>query len=77
MARLRGSTRWSSALDGVNAASLALMASVVLLMARAIAPDPVGVAILVASTAALVFTRVGSGWVLLAGALVGLLRTVT
>ena len=76
VATLRGSRRWSSALDGVNAASLALMASVVLVMARHIAPDPVALAILGGASAVLVFTRIGSGWVLLAGASVGLLRAL-
>ena len=76
VARLRDSRHWSLALDGVNAASLALMASVVLVMARHIAPDPVALAILSGATAVLVFTRIGSGWVLLAGACVGLLRAL-
>ena len=76
VARLRDSRRWSVALDGVNAASLALMASVVLVMARHIAPDPVALAILSGATAVLVFTRIGSGWVLLAGACVGPLRAL-
>ena len=76
VATLRGSRRWSSALDGVNAASLALMASVVLVMARHIAPDPVALAILGGASAVLMFTRIGSGWVLLAGASVGLLRAL-
>jgi len=76
VARLRGSRRWSSALDGVNAASLALMASVVLVMARHIAPDPAALAILISAAAVLVSTRIGSGWVLLAGGIVGLLRTL-
>ena len=76
VARLRDSRRWSLALDGVNAASLALMASVVLVMARHIAPDPVALAILSGATAVLVFTRIGSGWVLLAGACVGPLRAL-
>lgn len=76
VARLRGSRRWSSALDGVNAASLALMASVVLVMARRIAPDPAALAILLVAAAVLVFTRIGSGWVLLAGGCVGLLRAL-
>ncbi len=74
VARLRGSRRWSSALDGVNAASLALMAAVVLVMARHIAPDPAALAILGGAAAVLVFTRIGSGWVLLAGGCIGLLR---
>ena len=76
VARLRDSRRWSAALDGVNAASLALMASVIVAMARHIAPDPVALAILSGASAVLVFTRIGSGWVLLAGACVGLLRAL-
>lgn len=76
VSRLRGSRRWSAALDGVNAASLALMAFVVLVMARQIAPDPAALAILSGATAVLVITRIGSGWVLLAGGCVGLLRSL-
>ena len=76
VARLRSSHRWSSALDGVNAVSLALMTSVVLLMARAITPDPVALAILALSAVVLLFTQLGSGWVLLAGAVAGVLRTM-
>jgi hypothetical protein len=45
-------------------------------MARHIAPDPVALAILSGASAVLVFTRIGSGWVLLAGACVGLLRAL-
>lgn len=76
VARLRSSHRWSSALDGVNAVSLALMTSVVLLMARTITPDPVALAILALSAVVLLFTQLGSGWVLLAGAVAGVLRTM-
>ncbi len=76
VARLRSSHRWSSALDGVNAVSLALMTSVVLLMARTITPDPVALAILALSAVVLLCTQLGSGWVLLAGAVAGVLRTM-
>jgi len=76
VARLRRAPRWSSALDGVNAASLALMGSVVWLLARQIAPDPVALAILFTSAAVLLFTRLGSGWMLLAGGCVGLVRAL-
>jgi hypothetical protein len=49
---------------------------VVLVMARHIAPDPVALAILGGASAVLVFTRIGSGWVLLVGACIGLLRAL-
>jgi chromate transporter len=76
IAKLRGSRRWSSALDGVNAASLALMAAVVVVMARQIAPDPIALAIFFVASVVLVFTHIGSGWVLLVGACAGLLRAL-
>lgn len=72
VARLRATPQLSSALDAVNAVSLALMASVVLLIGRGIAPSVWSLAILLVSSAALLVTRIGAGWVLLGGALVGL-----
>lgn len=60
-------------LDAVNAASLALMAAVVVTLARAIGVDLRTLAILLVASLVLIGTRVGSGWVLLGGAVAGFL----
>jgi chromate transporter len=72
--RLRGDPRLTPALDVVNAVSLALMVSVVLVMARAVAAQPLALAIFLGTSLLLLTTRVGAGWVLLVGGLAGLLR---
>lgn len=72
--RLRTSPIASRALDAVNAVSLALMASVVVLMARGIALSVPSLAILLGASLLLVRTSVGAGWVLLGGAVAGLLK---
>lgn len=60
-------------LDAVNAASLALMAAVVVTVARTLAVDLRTLAILLVASLVLIGTRVGSGWVLLGGAVAGFL----
>jgi len=60
-------------LDAVNAASLALMAAVVVTLARALGVDLRTLAILLVASLVLIGTRVGSGWVLLGGAVAGFL----
>lgn len=60
-------------LDAVNAASLALMAAVVVTLARALGVDLRTLAILLVASLVLIGTRVGSGWVLLGGAVAGTL----
>jgi chromate transporter len=72
--QLRRSTIASRALDAVNAVSLALMASVVVLMARGIALAIPSLAILLGASLLLLRTTVGAGWVLLGGALAGLVH---
>jgi chromate transporter len=71
---LRSSARLSRALDAVNAVTLALMASVILLMARGLELSWLSFAILLTAFTLLVRTRLGAGWVLLGGALAGLVR---
>lgn len=69
--RLRASRRASAILDGVNAASLALMALVTFELARAAVSGGVALA-LAAATALLLFRfRVNSAWLVLGGALAG------
>ncbi|MEP6860353.1 MAG: chromate efflux transporter [Deltaproteobacteria bacterium] len=74
--RLRASRVAGAVLDGVNVASLALMAAVALLLGRtAIVDVPTAVAAAVAAIA-LIRYRVGSLWLVLAGAVVGLVARV-
>ena len=60
-------------LDGVNVASLALMAVVTWGLGRAALVDPLTVALAIASGILLVRFRLNSAWLVLAGVLVGLL----
>jgi len=71
LARLRTSPVASAFLDGVNVASLALMAVVVVQLARAAIIDvPTGVLAL-ASAAALVILKPNPTWIILAGGVAG------
>jgi chromate transporter len=70
--RIRRSASAGAALDGVNAASVALMAVVSFELARAAIVDVPTAFLAAAALAALSFTRVGSVWLMVAGAVVGL-----
>jgi chromate transporter len=70
--RIRRSASAGAALDGVNAASVALMAVVSFELARAAIVDVPTALLAAAALAALSFTRVGSVWLMVAGAAVGL-----
>jgi chromate transporter len=70
--RLRRSAAAGAALDGVNVASLALMALVTLQLARTALVDAATVALAAASALLLLRWRVNSAWLVLAGALAGL-----
>lgn len=72
--RLRRSAVAGALLDGVNVASLALMAVVTWHLGRAALVDPFSVGLAVVSAAALIGFRVNSGWLVVAGALAGLMR---
>lgn len=72
--RLTGSPAARATLDGINAASLALMAVVTVALARAALVDLVTVAIAVASAVLLLHFRVNSAWLILGAALLGLAR---
>lgn len=69
--RLRRSPTAGAVLDGVNAASLALMAVVTVQLATAAFVDAMAVAIVVLSGAVLFARRVNSTWLILAGAAAG------
>jgi len=70
--RLRASALASGALDGVNVASLALMAVVTWHIARAAVIDPTSAALAAASLGLLAW-RINPAWLIAAGAVVGLL----
>jgi chromate transporter len=70
--RLRASPVAAAFLDGVNVASLALMALVTVTIARAAVAGPTSGLIAVAAAVLLFRFKVGSTWLVLGGALVGL-----
>jgi len=70
--RLRRSRLAGAVLDGVNAASLALMAVVTAQLARSALVDGWTFALAVVSAACLLGLRINSSWLVLGGALVGL-----
>ena len=70
--RLRRSRLAGAVLDGVNAASLALMAVVAVQLARAAVPDALTLVLALANVVCLFGLRVNSTWLVLGGALVGL-----
>jgi len=71
--RIRRSPAASAFLDGVNAASLALMAVVAAQLGRAAVVDRVTVAIAAVSAVAVLWLRLSSAWLVLAGGLAGAL----
>jgi chromate transporter len=70
--RLRRSPTAGAVLDGVNVASLALMAVVTWELARAALLDPLTVGMAAASLLLLVHLRINSAWLVLGGAVIGL-----
>jgi chromate transporter len=74
--RLRRSPTASAVLDGVNVASLALMVVVSLVLARAALVDTLTIGLSLASAYLLFRVRVNSAWLVLGGAVVGLLASV-
>jgi len=74
LARFQDRPAVRSLLDGVNAAALGLMAAVAWQLSRAAIIDPLTAAISLAALVALVRFKVNSTWLIIAGALTGLLR---
>lgn len=70
--KLRGSPLVSSALDGVNAASLGLMAAVTFTLGQAALVDLLTVVLAVVSAFVVFRFKVNSAWLVLAGGIVGL-----
>jgi len=73
--RVRRSAGARAALDGVNVASLVLMAAVTIQLARSALAEPAGLALATASAVALIRFRVSAAWLVLAGALLGLVAS--
>jgi chromate transporter len=71
--RIRGSRLTGGFLDGVNVAALGLMAAVTWQLARAAIVDGITAALAVAAGLLLVATRVNSAWLVIGGAIAGLL----
>jgi len=71
--KLRNSLLAGAALDGVNAASLGLMAAVTIQLARVSLIDPLTIIIAIISAAALFFLRMNSTWLIAGGGIVGLI----
>jgi len=74
--RLRRSSWAGALLDGVNVASLGLMASVLVLLARASLVDPLTILLAVAAGVLLFRCQVNSTWLIAGGALAGLARAL-
>ena len=72
--RLRSSPWAGSFLDGVNAAALGLMAAVTWQLGRASIVDPLSGVIALAALGLLLRFKINSTWLILGGALIGLLR---
>jgi chromate transporter len=72
--RLRASARAGAFLDGVNVASLALMVVVTAQLAEGAVVDLPSVGLLLLSGYLLIWRRVNATWLLLGGALIGVLR---
>jgi chromate transporter len=74
--KIRNSTWVSGLLDGVNVASLGLMAAVTWQLGLASLTDPLTILIALVSFALLIRFKVNSTWLIAGGALAGLLSTV-
>ena len=71
--RMRKSPMAAAFLDGVNAAAIALMAAVAIALGRATLIDPVTWAVALISAALLIRYRVNATWLIVAGAMLGVL----
>jgi chromate transporter len=74
--RLRNSAWIGSLLDGVNIASLGLMAAVTWKLGRASLVDPLTALIALTSFAVLLRYKINSTWLILGGAMAGLMSTL-
>ena len=72
--KMRHSAWFSAFLDGINAASLGLMAAVTIQLARAVLVDPGSIILAGISLALVVFTRINTTWIILAAIVFGIAR---
>jgi len=75
--RMRKSPWFGSLLDGVNAASLGLMAAVTWQLGRSSLIDILSIGIAIVSFILLVRFKINATWLILAGALLGLLKLIS
>ncbi|MCL4507234.1 MAG: chromate efflux transporter [Chloroflexi bacterium] len=73
-ARLRRAPLTSAVLDGINIAALGLMAGVLLQLGQNALIDPITWVVALAALAILVRFRMNSVWLIIAGALIGMIR---
>lgn len=73
--RMRQSKTFSALLDGVNAAALGLMAGVTIELAISALIDPLTIALAVAALVLLIRFKINATWLILAGALIGLISS--
>lgn len=73
--RLRESRFLGVLLDGVNAAAIGLMAAVTLEIAQSALIDPLTIALVVAAAVALLYFKINSTWLIIAGGIIGLVAT--
>jgi chromate transporter len=74
--RIRSSAWAGAFLDGVNAAALGLMAAVTWQLGRASLVDPLTIVVAMAALGLLLRFKINSTWLILAGALIGLLARI-
>ena len=74
--KIRGSAWVSGLLDGVNAASLGLMAAVTLQLAQDALLDPLAVALALASAVLLLRFKINPTWLIAAGAAIGVVKSL-
>lgn len=74
--RMRKSVWFGSLLDGVNAASLSLMAAVTWQLGRSSLIDSLSIGIAIVSFTLLVRFKINATWLIVGGALIGLLKMV-
>lgn len=72
--KMRLSAWFSTFLDGINAASLGLMAAVTIQLAQAVLVDPGSIILAGISLALVVFTRINTTWIILAAIAFGIAR---
>jgi len=74
--RMQESTPWRHFLDGVNFAALGLMAGVIWDIGRTVALEPLGIGVGLVSLFLLIKFELPAPWLILAGAVVGVIKTL-